>query len=90
MDARIMVENTINDGEKRTGQVDSLSRPYIRRAENRCCQARTLPVRGPIRPVPGACGTADAARGEKTCSTGKISRPCHPVADHLGNVGFGG
>jgi Transposase DDE domain group 1 len=60
-----------------------------RRAEKRCCQARALRVRGPIRPVPGVSATADAALGEKTCSTGKIKRPCRPVEDHLGNVGFG-
>jgi hypothetical protein len=33
MDARIVVENTIGDGEKLTGHLDSLSQPYIRRAE---------------------------------------------------------
>jgi hypothetical protein len=43
----------------------------VRRAEKRRCRARTLRVRGPIRPVPGVCATADAARGEKSLFSGQ-------------------
>jgi len=37
----------------------------VRRAEKRRSRAKMMPVRGPIRPAPGVCETADAARGEK-------------------------
>ena len=35
------------------------------RAEKRRCREKTLRVRGPIRPAPGVCATADTAQGEK-------------------------
>lgn len=40
-------------------------------AEKRRCREKTLRVRGPIRPAPGVCATADAARREKRLSSGQ-------------------
>ena len=43
----------------------------VRRVEKRSRQARMMRVRGPIRPAPGVCAAADAARGEKSLFRGK-------------------
>jgi hypothetical protein len=44
---------------------------FVRHAEERRCRARMPQVRGPIRPVPGVCATADTAQGEKRLILGQ-------------------
>ena len=44
----------------------------IRRAEKHRRRARTVPLRGLIRPVFAACAASDAAQGEKHLSGGRI------------------
>jgi hypothetical protein len=65
--APIMRMTAIHAQTKRKRQDGS-----IRRAEKHRRRARTVPLRGLIRPVFAACAASDAAQGEKRLSGGRI------------------
>ena len=56
----------------------------VRCAEKRRRQASTLRIRGPIHPVPAVCATADAGRGEKRLSRGRLQAILTSVGRPLG------
>lgn len=56
----------------------------VRRAKKWRRRARMTRVRGPIRPVPGVCAAADAARGEKRLSSGQNHTIFTPADTPLG------
>lgn len=74
---------TIIDAQTERTRLDRSARC----AEKRRGRARTRRLRGLVRPVPGACTTEDAGRGENPSPAGRFTRSSCQTACRLGNVG---